>query len=415
MSLIKPNTTRLNSLQWLVIETASEATIFVSGVSDFKSTNSVFRDKVTGQVIAYDAISSIPFQGGIKTKIGYIHPTNLLSVVTRDDDIPFLGIKAFALENEAHNILGYNDLSTDWSIWGHYNNGSYWASSQQQISQSMGAIFIGTPATLTTKLYSLALEKISATDYVASIYMKTDKIIEIITYATLDTIESEHKTITLSPHWQRIQFLFENNSVITSPILSFFITFPSVNVEFMAAKPQLEEGDYATSFSFYEKPNDTMSYKLNDDIRDKGTISCWIKYTGNSSSFNVFSLSDNNNHPDNAIRLDRIVEHPNRLRLTQYTEGIPISLDFVLPYDNLYHHYAITWTEAEGIKLYFDGDIVSSIPYRPIPLTSIFFNSGGKRLIANLRIDKREVSAGEIAEWAKMDRPFAVPNRVPVS
>jgi len=408
------NTTKFNALAWIVAENASEASIYIDGVSNYRSLSSVFRDKVSGQIISYDAISTLPFLSGLKTKSGYIHPTGLLSVTARDDDIPFVGIRGFGLEDNTINLLGYNNYSTDWSLWSHFNQLELWSNISQTESPTLGKVFIANPAALTTRLYAENLEDLTDTNHVASVYMQANRAIEVEMYATLNGIESEHQTIVLSPSWRRTQFLLENDEPISSGVLSFFIILPSINARLMAAKPQLEEGEYASSFCVYEKPKDTMSYELKYDIEEQGTISFWLKSTKGSEDANLFSISEGTNLLSNAIKLDKVAI-PAGIRLSQYKNNLPVSIFRPFLHDNIYHHYAVTWSETTGIKLYIDGNFMVVIPYRIIPLTSIIFNKRGNRLIANLRVDKREVPAAEIAEWAQMDRPFAVPNRVPVS
>lgn len=408
------NTTKFNALAWIVAEDASEASLYIDGVSNYRSLSSVFRDKVSGQIISYDAISTLPFLGGLKTKSGYIHPTGLLSVTARDDDIPFIGIKGFGLEDNTINLLGHNDYSTDWSLWPHFDQLELWSNISQTESPTLGKVFVANPAALTTRLYTENLGDLTDTNHVASVYMQANRAIEVEMYATLNDIESDHQAIVLSPSWKRVQFLLENNESISSGVLSFFIVTPSINVRFMAAKPQLEEGEYASSFCMYEKPKDAMSYGLKYDIEEQGTISFWLKSTKGNENANFFSISEDTNLLSNAIKLDKVAI-PAGIRLSQYKDNAPVSVFYPFPHNNVYHHYAITWSEANGIKLFINGDFIVVIPYRIIPLTSIVFDKRGNRLIANLRVDKREVPAAEIAEWAQMDRPFAVPNRVPVS
>ena len=103
---------------------------------------SVFRNKVTGQVISYDVISQTPQDGYIKTSAGYIHPDGLLSTVQRKDDVPFLGITAIAVEEYTENLLGNNDASKDWSVW---DLSGYWSGIVYETDPSWGQTFTAKP------------------------------------------------------------------------------------------------------------------------------------------------------------------------------------------------------------------------------------------------------------------------------
>lgn len=398
---------------------ASDSIVVVAPVYSYTEKVGVFRDSYSGQIVSYNAVSNCPNYGFIRVQDGFIHPTNLLSVTQRHDDIPFAGIKAIAIEDATKNLFGIIGASNDWSKWSHFENPSLWTSSRQIIGHGLGKVFEGNPATTSPAFIIEALPQLEQGGYTFSIYLKTNKQTSLTAKAILEdsgiqVAESQLQSLQLSTAWTRVQFQLSLNEPVDSGVLSLLFDLPYTDVAISSVRPQLEKAAFASSYCQYERSQSKLVYSLPNALLNNGTISFRAKYIDANEEVLFITITDKI-QPNNRITLTKVPVDGSSLKIQQDTAGTTIYDLISMASDSLYHFYAITWSINNGIRLFVDGTLLTSIGYTPVNLDTLIFSLPGNKLIANLRADKREVPAGEIAEWAQMDRPFAVPNRVPVS
>lgn len=398
---------------------ASDSIVVVAPVYPYTEKVGVFRDSYSGQIVSYNAVSNCPNYGFIRVQDGFIHPTNLLSVTQRHDDIPFAGIKAIAIEDATKNLFGIIGASNDWSKWSHFENPSLWTSSRQIIGHGLGKVFEGNPATTSPAFIIEALPQLEQGGYTFSIYLKTNKQTSLTAKAILEdsgiqVAESQLQSLQLSTAWTRVQFQLSLNEPVDSGVLSLLFDLPSTDVVISSVRPQLEKAAFASSYCQYERSQSKLVYSLPNALLNNGTISFRAKYIDANEEVLFITITDKI-QPNNRITLTKVPVDGSSLKIQQDTAGTTIYDLISMASDSLYHFYAITWSINNGIRLFVDGTLLTSIGYTPVNLDTLIFSLPGNKLIANLRADKREVPAGEIAEWAQMDRPFAVPNKTPVS
>jgi len=397
----------------------SDSIVIVAPIYSYTEKVGVFRDSYSGQIVSYNAVSDYPSYGFIRIQDGFIRPTNLLSVTQRHDDIPFAGIKAIAIEDTTKNVFGIIEASNDWSKWSHFENPSLWTSSRQIIGHGLGKVFEGNPSTTSSAFVIEALPQLEQGEYTFSIYLKANKQTSLTAKAILEdggiqVAESQLQSLQLSTAWTRVQFQLSLNGPVDSGALSLLFDLPYTDVAISSVRPQLEKAAFASSYCQYERSRSKLVYSLPNALLNNGTISFRAKYIDTNEEVLFITITDKI-QPNNRITLTKVPVDGSSLKIQQDTAGTTIYDLISMASDSLYHFYAITWSINNGIRLFVDGTLLTSIGYTPVNLDTLIFSLPGNKLIANLRADKREVPAGEIAEWAQINRPFAVPNKTPVS
>jgi len=146
--------------------------------------------------------------------------------------------------------------SQDWTKWSHWGNRTYWQNETQYNDSVMGKVFQGVAQTNTYFFNYYPYTVYNGKTYTISIWLKTSQEITrsvngyiVSLTGGQHTIGVQNKTITITTEWQQFNWTMtvSENAVGVAGIGIGGISNVA-GITFYAARPQLEQKPYPTSF-----------------------------------------------------------------------------------------------------------------------------------------------------------------------
>lgn len=200
--------------------------------------------------------------------------------------------QAVTVEEGTTNLLNSQGggASTNWTLWSHWGNRSYWSSETQTSDPNYGNVYAGVNANSTgTYLFDYYPYTVtSGTAYTISVMLKSS---QNWTGSTTDymarssdnsMIGSTSQTISLTTSWQKFTWTITPNQSLTASagIGIKFAGLPA-GVTLYAARPQLEQLAYATSFTDSTRSGETLTIPNSVFTPTQGTIEAWVNPSRN--------------------------------------------------------------------------------------------------------------------------------------
>lgn len=333
----------------------------------------------------------------IKEDYGLIYNDDgSLCVTVRDDDVPFQGVKSFAVEKSTENILPVADTKNSFNPLDFNLNPTGWFGGTGDIPEITvdtltnfeGFKYVkhirivghgsGWVNTLKPSIRNTANPGES---YTTSAYCKMVEWKNVSGILSIDIVELRNYNSDISDYDQRMQNSYsindgnawkryittiENTSNMTAYIQSNFLYLTGIGegdiIDLYFAYPQMEQKPFATSFVDGSRPNGKLSIDTKISDYNNFVISYWKKpYWGrnniddyNSVSIGAYPPQNGNGYIEvgkdsNNDRFRLIVYYENGNRLESYSN----TFDFEW-YLNNWHH-EVFYINGNIVKFYVDG------------------------------------------------------------
>ena len=338
----------------------------------------------------------------------------------------------------------------DWSKWSHWGNRGYWSSEIQYDDPVMGKVYEGVnardDATYLFDYYPYTYQ--ANVTYTGSVYLKADRpwtgtlgfyLNQGYGSAILPGAQLS-KQVTLDTQWRRFAFTVTPTAAPSGGggMGWCLLGFP-VGAKLYAAKPQLEQKPFATSFVDGTRAAGALNYNLGGTISpEKGTLAFWytpqkpasaivdqgsspkilqVGYYYSNSSFTLWVWTGGSAGQEPALLLWVKGQSSSGWSTSPtvktsgsgwYTLGIPIFL-------------AITWENGHNFKVYVNGQLAGG-PYTIAdPMTAFAGGSvvgvgtpsasaPGNGLYDEFLALPYAASAEEIRSWYEAQAPFYDPD-----
>ena len=321
----------------------------------------------------------------IKEPYGLVYNTDgTLCTTIRDDDIPFPGVRSFAVETGTTNLFNNPDFET-----GDTTNWLYGLAVDIGItSDSYQGNYAGTIIANADNNWGWIGQRISAVSgetYTFSIYVKANKASAVGNNARLTIYEKQGTTyllqhysylfITLPYNWTRYELTRTIENTLTDTIeVRFQLNETVTGVGAIIDNMQLEVKPFASSFVNGTRPNGRLEISVKDlmfDIaNDDWVISYWkypvATYNNTQNHYNECSLgqytsdyskgyiSFGKENNMNKYRLLVVLNDATRVQIN--------SNNTFNPTDYFYHwHYEVVKKSGKVLSYYVDG--VKQIEY----------------------------------------------------
>jgi hypothetical protein len=322
--------------------------------------------------------------GLVETDYGLIYNTDgSLCVTVRDDDVPFVGARSFAIEESTSNIVPHpyysdkqynhaydaNNGPTKATIY-YYDNGGYNNLPYRSLIRTVGGDLGSLAAD--HKYFSIEENK----TYTVSAYMKANqnnvnvgqKVLSLSREGYNDYII--HDDIILTTQWKKYHYTFTatsdqvSTSYFNASVINNNNNLP-LEVDWCCF--QIEVKSYATSFTPNTRPAPQFRIS-NKDYKTKGVISFWYKFTASSHSESKYWYIINSFPNDTYNVVGSFYwEFASSSSTGQFVikgdDGSGNTVDHRFSYTetfNTWHLATIIYNVDEGwIKLYRDGTYVN--------------------------------------------------------
>lgn len=263
-------------------------------------------------------------------------------------------------EGTTNKIATEGGAAQDWSKWSHWGSHVYWQSETQYDDPVMGKVFQGT-ATDKTYMYDYyPYAFTSGVQYTLSVYLKADRAItKNLTFYLVSNVGGQHIiaseaiSATITTEWQRFSAALTPNETTAAGEGGLGVDFGSGNegVVYYAARPQLEQKPYPTSFIDGTREAETLTVSpASKVISDSGpwTIECWAKSNMDSSKWRmVFDAW--------SVFYIGISPADNTLTLSYRDESQVSVAGGTVQNINDWHYYVLTF-DGTTCKVYLDGE-----------------------------------------------------------
>lgn len=326
--------------------------------------------------------------------------------------------------------------SQDWTKWSHWNSTNYWYTCEQYDDPVMGKVFKGTAKNNTFLFDYYPYTVTAGVTYTLNVWLKANVEVTrtLIGYMTRSTdnaaIGNQSKTVTIKTTWQKFEWQItpnESRTVSAGIGIRFESGWDGVIIE--AARPQLEQKPYSTSFINGTRSAETLTIPTAGVLNpQEGTVECWWMPINQPASTMTGSqlvappiIQVGNYYQNNSWILWCGINSQLRLyargdNATGWTGNWTIIPNLNWYQLNQWYHIVVIWQNANTFWVFIDG-----IKYGPyvssLPLVSIAGNimslgrfdaaSGPSNAIFDdLRISNRARTDAEILAAYQSGQPL---------
>ncbi len=259
--------------------------------------------------------------------------------------------------------------SQDWSKWYHWGNRTYWQSETQYDDPVMGKVFKGVcnnpPYLFDYYPYSIT----NGVVYTVTIWLKASVAVSglsarayFLDSGGIFSLGYTTKTINLTTEWQK--FEWQITATATSTAAGFGIGPLSIpaGTTVYAARPQLEQKPYATSFIDGTRSPESLTVPTAGVLNpQEGTVECWVyfppggKWSIAGQTSTIFWIGSNSTGvAANQIYAD--VDNQGTLRLVIYDNNANYKLiQTTSKITSGWHYLAYKWDSTGPLAICVDG------------------------------------------------------------
>jgi len=259
--------------------------------------------------------------------------------------------------------------SKDWSKWSHWGIRAYWQGETQYDDPVMGKVFQGVCNNPTYLFdygpyypYSITLGGV----YTVTIWLKASVAVSGLSARAYFVNKSESilgsttQTINLTTKWQKFEWQITATATDTVGFGIGPLSIP-VGTTVYAARPQLEQKPYATSWTDGTRQPEILKIPTNIVTPTVGTVSVWVNVNDASKRHNIYPPVYPTIFSADVAGAGKAIWLYHRSDAAKWrfqirnesgsTKVIEVE-DSITP--NGWHHFAITWS-ANKMVLYIDG------------------------------------------------------------
>ncbi|MCG1024920.1 DNRLRE domain-containing protein, partial [Dehalobacter sp.] len=273
--------------------------------------------------------------------------------------------QALTIEKATTNLIDTQGggASTDWTKWNHWGARSYWSSETQTDDPNYGKVYAGVNANSTeTYLYDYYPYSItSGQSYTVSMYLKasqnwTGTTAAYFTNSDWSFYQGTNQNISLTTSWQKFTWTITASQTKSAIGLGIkFANLPS-GVTLQAARPQLENLPYATSYANSSRSGETLTLPSGLFSASQGTIEAWVKPLRNydsSTSNSIQMITDVAGTGNNGLLL--AIDQYGKF-YTQAGTGSSVvkAISTTTAQKDTWYHVAGRWN-ASGLSIFVNG------------------------------------------------------------
>jgi|LSQX01.1.fsa_nt_gb hypothetical protein len=329
-------------------------------------------------------------------------------------------------EGTTNKIATEGGAAQDWSKWSHWGARTYWQSETQYDDPVMGKVFQGTAGNATFLYHYYPYAFTSGVQYTLSVYLKADRVITknlwfnlVSRVGGLHTIASEVISATITTEWQRFSAALTPNETTAAEEGGFGINFGSGNegVVYCAARPQLEQKPFATSFVDGTRADGTLRYPHIPFNDTSFTVAAWVRCSESNSADDQTILEQRESGTVN--KMLHLVIRYRRPHMGFWDNDLP---GVTIVDDGAWHHIVFVYDKvAQKQRIYVDGRLDverTATPYKGTAGDTCIgspTSGSGRRLnglIDELLILPYAATPEQIQAWYAMGAPFHDPQGI---